>query len=72
MSGFGQSNGEPFGEIEDLGAGLGERFDDLRAPDVLADRHAEAHAADVEGARHRPGREDALFVEHAVVRQVVS
>ena len=55
---------------EDLAAGLGDALDDLVAPDVLADRDADAHAAD----HHRPGqrarREHALLVEDAVVRQI--
>ena len=55
---------------EDLAAGLGDALDDLVAPDVLADRNADAHAAD----HHRPGqrtrREHALLVEDAVVRQI--
>ena len=55
---------------EHFGAGLGKTFDDFRAPDVLADRNAEPHAAKVHRARHRPRREHALLVEHAVVRQI--
>ena len=48
-----------------------EALDDIRRPDVLADRQAEAHAAEIDRPRHRPGGEDALLVEHAVVGQVV-
>ena len=61
---------------ENLRAGLGEALDDifvflrLFEPDVLADGNADADALD----RHRPrggtAREQPLFVEHAVVRQV--
>ncbi len=49
---------------------LGQAFDDVGTPDVLADRHAEADTAKVHGARHWPRREHALFVEHPVVGQV--
>ena len=61
---------------QDFGAGLGEAFDDvlvvlgLFQPDVLADRHADADAADRHRARGGSAREQALFVEHAVIRQV--
>lgn len=40
-------------------------------PDVLADRHADAHAVDVEHHRAFAGGEDAELVEHAVVGQEV-
>ena len=69
-SGFVQSKGEPLGEMRISAPHLGQALDDVRTPDVLADRHAEANAAKVDRARHRPWREHALFVEHAVVRQV--
>ena len=55
---------------EKLGAGLGETFDDLLAPDVLADRHADAHAAKDDRPRRPPGGKDALFIEDAVIRQI--
>ena len=60
----------------DLGAGLGQRLDHvlvvlgLFQPDVLADRHADPHAAHGDGARGRSARKQPLLVEHAVVRQV--
>ena len=69
-SGFVQSKGEPLGEMRISAPVSRQAFDDVGAPDVLADRHAEAHAAEVDRPRHGPGREHALFVEHAVVRQV--
>ena len=56
-----------------FGAGLGQALDHSRAPqcpDILADRHAEAHAAEVDRPGQRARREHALLVEHAVVRQV--
>ena len=62
--------GRGVGHQQDLAAGLGDAFDDVGRPDVLADRHADAHALDHQRPRHRTGREDALVVEHAVVRQV--
>jgi hypothetical protein len=51
-------------------AGFGETFGDVRAPHVLTDRRADAHAIEVQGAGHGPRREDALFVEDAVIRQI--
>ena len=62
--------GRGVGHQQDLAAGLGDAFDDVGRPDVLADRHADAHALDHQRPRHRARREDALVVEHAVVRQV--
>ena len=53
-----------------FGAGLGQTFDDFRAPDVLADRKPQPHAAEIHRTGHRPGRKHALFVEHAVVREI--
>ena len=55
---------------QNFAAGLGDAFDRLRTPDVLAHRQAQPHAAEIHRAWHRPGREHALLVEHAVVRQV--
>ena len=57
-------------------AGLGQALDDvfvffgLFEPDVLADGDADANALDGQRARRRSAREQALFVEHTVVRQV--
>ena len=61
---------------QDFRAGLGEALDDVLVvlgffePDVLADGHADAHALHRHRARGGPAREQALFVEHAVVRQI--
>jgi hypothetical protein len=62
--------GRAVGHQQDLAAGLGNAFDDVGRPHVLADRHAEAHAVEDQRTRHRAGREDALLVEHAVVGQI--
>ena len=58
------------GRQQDFSARFGEALDDLLAPDVLADRHAEANAPEGDGARRRPRRENALLVEDAVVGQI--
>ena len=50
--------------------GLGEALDHVAGPDVLADRKAEADAAEIHRPGQRPGRENALLVEDAVIRQV--
>ena len=61
---------------QDFRTGLGQAFDDVLVvfgflePGILADRHADPDAADRHRARGGPAREHALFVEHAVVRQV--
>ena len=55
---------------QNLAAGFAQAFDHLGAPDVLADRDADADALEQDRARHRPRREHALLVEHAVVRQI--
>ena len=62
--------GRGVGHQQDLAAGLGDAFDDIGRPHVLADRHADAHAVEHQRPGHRARREDALVVEHAVVRQV--
>ena len=56
---------------QDFRAGFLQALDDFRRPDILADRHAEADAAEIHRPRQRPRLEYALFVEHAIVRQVV-
>jgi hypothetical protein len=62
--------GRPVRHQQDFAAGLGKALDDLRPPDVLADRNADANALDDD----RPGQcawhEHALFVEYTVVGQV--
>src|SRR5262249_57045511 len=67
--------GGAVGYDHQLGAGLGEAFDHVLvvapfSPDIFADRNADAHAAEIDGTGRRPLREDAPFVEHAIVRQV--
>ncbi len=54
-------------DLGPLGLQLGAR---AAPPDILADRHADLHAAEIEQARLRARREDTLFVEHAIVGQV--
>ncbi len=57
-------------------AGLGEAFDDvfvflgLFEPDVLADGNADPDALDRHRTRGGTAREQAFFVEHAVIRQI--
>ena len=38
-------------------------------PDILADRHADLHALEVDGRGQRAGREQALFIERAIIGQ---
>jgi hypothetical protein len=59
------------GDDEDFRAGLGQRIGDGLCPDILADRHAQHHAAHDDWRRQGPGGENALFVEHAVIGQVM-
>ena len=63
------------GHDKQLCTGLGETLDHVLVvaplgPDVLADRHADAHAAEVDGTRGRARRKQAALVEHAIVGQV--
>ncbi len=58
------------GDEQDFAAGLGDAFDRIGPPDVLADRHADAHAAKDDRPRRGAGPEHALFVEHAVIGQI--
>ena len=58
------------GHQQDFGPGLGQRLAGFFGPDILADRHAEAHALEGDGAGSRARLEHPLLVEHAVVRQV--
>src|SRR5262249_50368286 len=67
--------GRAIGHDHQLGAGLGEAFDHVFVvapfgPDVFADRNADAHAAEIDGAGRRPRGENASFVEHSIIRQV--
>ncbi len=54
-----------------LGAGSSKRLACVPAPNILADGHAERHAAKRDRLRQRACGEHALFVEHAVIRQIV-
>ena len=62
--------GRGVADEQDLAAGLEDAFDWVGAPDVLANRHANADAAKDDRPRRRAGREHPLLVEYAVVRQV--
>ena len=55
---------------QDLGARLGEAFDDIAVPDVLADRNPDPEPAHSDGARQGAGIKHALFVEDTVIRQI--
>ena len=55
---------------QDFAPGLENALDRVRAPDVLADRNAEARAAKDDRPRRRAGREHPLLVEHAIIGQV--
>ena len=62
--------GRTVGDQQQFGAGLFQTFDDIGIPDVLADRDADADAANVEGSRHLAAGENARLVEDRIVRQV--
>ncbi len=63
--------GRTVGHDQDLRTRLNEGLADVLGPDVLADRHTEAYAPEMDRRRHGACREDALLIEHAVIRQVV-
>jgi hypothetical protein len=48
-----------------------EGFRDIWEPPILADKHAEAEAAEADGAGGGAGVENALVVEHAVIGEFV-
>ena len=48
-----------------------QRFTHFGMPSVFADRAADAQRANAVGALRRRGREDALFVKHPVIGQIV-
>ena len=58
------------GHEQNFAARFEDALDRVGTPDVLADRHADAHAAKDDRPRRRAGGEDALLVEHAVIGQV--
>ena len=62
--------GRGVGDQQDFAAGLEDAFDRVGAPDVLADRHADAHAAKDDRPRRRPRREHALLVKNAIIGQI--
>ena len=58
------------GDEQDFAAGFKDAFDRVGAPDVLADRHADPHAAKHDRSRRWSGREHPLLVEDAVIGQI--
>ncbi len=58
------------GDQQDFAAGLEDAFDRVGAPDVLADRHADAHPAKDDRPRRRPRRKHALLVKNAIIGQI--
>ncbi len=62
--------GAAVGHEQHLGARVCEMGADDVLPDVLADRHADLHALELDRLGQRTRREDALLVERAVVRQL--
>ena len=58
------------GTSKQFGAGFTQAFNDIRTPDVLADRQADPHATNFERPRHRPGIKHALFVKDPVIGQI--
>ena len=58
------------GDQQDFAAGLEDAFDRVGAPDVLADRHADPHAAKDDRPRRGPRRKHALLVKDAIVGQI--
>src|SRR5207245_4978618 len=55
---------------QDFPAGLRDAFDDVGAPDILADGNADPYAVEHDRPRHGSRREHAFLVEHAGVRQI--
>ena len=65
------AEGRAVRDQQDLAAGLSDTLDDFLAPDVLADRNAQADmVAEDDRAGQRAGLEHALLVEDAVIGQV--
>ena len=62
--------GRGIGDEQNFATGLGDAFDRLRLPDILADRNADADAAEIHRPRQGTGRKDAFLVEDAVIRQI--
>ena len=58
------------GDQQDFAAGLEDAFDRVGAPDVLADRHADPHAAKDDRPRRGPRRKHPLLVKNAVIGQI--
>ncbi len=55
---------------QDFRTGFLKALADLVVPNVFADRQPDAHTAEVNGPRKRPGLEHALFVKNSVVWQI--
>ncbi len=68
--------GRAVGHDENFRPGFSQALDDVLVvlgffdPGVLADRHADSHAANRQGTPDRASRKHALLVEHAVIRQI--
>ena len=59
------------GHKKKFGSAFGKRFRHAEiAPDILADRNADAHAPKIDRSRQRPGLEHALFIELAIIGKI--
>ena len=56
---------------QQLATGLGDAFVHVGGPDVLADRHADAHIVEIYRSGERARIEHALFIEHPIIRQIM-
>ncbi len=63
--------GRAVGDQQQLCAALRQVCRDRVEPDVFADREAQAGVPELHRLRQRPGLEDALLIEDAIVRQLV-
>jgi hypothetical protein len=66
---LGDMIGRAVADEDDLGAGRAHRSAGLGLPNILTDRQAQLHTAELDDRRAAAGREIALLVEHGVVRQ---
>ena len=58
------------GDEQDLATGLEDAFDRVGSPDVLADRHADAHALEGDRAGRGARRKHSLLVEDAIIGEI--
>jgi len=63
--------GAAIGDQQYFCTGFLQTFNNIGCPDILTDRHANAHASNIHRPRQRAGLKHTLFIENAIIWQVI-